>query len=399
MDPGHSSPTSAMIRPPANESRLKRGGFRTKDDAETALSTLLQQFQNHGWTDDKGRTVVQWLTFWLDGQELNGSLRPSTVKMYRYYTEGRIKAHLGNVKLRDLKRPAVTAMIRSLVAAGEGPTTIHRCVATLRSGLTAAVRASLIPTNPARDVELPRRTSSRANPWEPEELAAFLLAAETDRMGALFEVLAFTGMRRGEALALRWEDVNPITRRLVVRRQLVQGFTPECQWCGQQHKVAWREPKTAAGVRVVELDRQTVERLQGQQLTQDAERADWAGAYSDHGLVFAREDGLPYYPTVVSHRFASIVAETSLQTAKGLVPLRMIKLHDLRHGAASLGIAAGVPIEVVSKRLGHSSISVTADIYGHLLEGVGHQAAEAAAALVPRTRSGAAVQRPALTLF
>ena len=67
----------------------------------------------------------------------------------------------------------------------------------------------------------------------------------------------------------------------------------------------------------------------------------------------------------------------------------MIKLHDLRHGAASLGIAAGVPIEIVSKRLGHSSISVTADIYGHLLDGVGHQAAEAAAALVPRTRASA----------
>jgi integrase len=77
----------------------------------------------------------------------------------------------------------------------------------------------------------------------------------------------------------------------------------------------------------------------------------------------------------------------------------MIRLHDLRHGAASLGIAAGVPIEVVSKRLGHSSISVTADIYGHLLEGVGHQAAEAAAALVPRSRAAPVVQLPAPTLF
>src|SRR5664279_849002 len=114
-------------------------------------------------------------------------------------------------------------MVRSLVAAGEGPTTMHRCVATLRSGLAAAVRASLIPTNPARDVELPRRATSRANPWEPEELAAFLAAAESNRLGALYEILAFTGMRRGEALALRWDDVDQSTRRLVVRRQLVQG--------------------------------------------------------------------------------------------------------------------------------------------------------------------------------
>ena len=248
-------------------------------------------------------------------------------------------------------------------------------------------------------MELPRRATSRANPWEPQELAAFLAAAEADRLGALYEVLAFTGMRRGEALALRWDDLDLLTRRLVVRRQLVQGFTAECQWCGQQHKVAWREPKTAAGLRVIEMDRQTAERLHGHRLTQDAEQADWGSTYNDHGLVFAREDGLPFYPTVVTHRFASIVAETSVQTAKGLAPLRMIKLHDLRHGTASLGIAAGVPIEVMSKRLGHSSISVTVDIYGHLLEGVGHQAAEAAAALVPRTRSTAATQPPPATLF
>ena len=369
--------------------QLKRGGFRTKEDAETALSTLLQQLQNHGWTDDKGRTVVEWMTSWLDRQEETAALRPSTITMYRYYTLGRIKSHLGNTKLRDLKRPAVTAMIRAMVATGDGPTTVHRCVAALRSGLSAAVRASLIPTNPARDVELPRRAASRANPWDPEELGAFLTAAETDRMGVLFEVLAFTGMRRGEALALRWDDLNPITRRFVVRRQLVQGSTDRCQWCGREHKVAWREPKTAAGVRVVELDRQTAEILQCHRASQDAERAEWGSAYTDHGLVFAREDGLPYYPTVVTHRFSSIIADTSVPTPNGPVPLRMIKLHDLRHGAASLGIAAGVPIEIVSKRLGHSSISVTADIYGHLLDGVGHQAAEAAAALVPRTRASA----------
>jgi integrase len=187
-------------------------------------------------------------------------------------------------------------MIRSLIAAGEGPTTIHRCVATLRSGLTTAVRASLIPTNPANDVELPRRATSRANPWEPQEPAAFLAAAEADRMGALFEVRAFTWMRRGEVLALRWDDVDLSTRRIVVRRQLVQGHTAECLWCGQEHKVAWREPKTVAGLRVVEMDRQTAERLQGHRLTQDAERAEWGSAYNDHGLVFAREDGLPTTP-------------------------------------------------------------------------------------------------------
>lgn len=108
---------------------------------------------------------------------------------------------------------------------------------------------------------------------------------------------------------------------------------------------------------------------------QDAERATWGAAPSDHGLVFAREHGTPIAPERVTKRFAQMVS------AAGLRPIR---LHDLRHGQASLMLAAGVPIAVLSKRLGHSTIALTSDTYSHLLQGVGRDAAERAAALVPR---------------
>ena len=367
--------------------QVKRGGFATREDAEQALSTLFRQVGEQGWTDDKAQTVVGWMTEWIDRQERTGKLRPSSAVSYRHYATGRITEHLGSrMKLRDLKRPAVTAMVRKMVDAGDGATTVHRCVAALRSAMTAAVRAGLIPSNPAKDLDLPNRDVKVADPWEPRELGAFLAATETDRLSILFEVLAFTGLRRGEALGLRWDDVDILAGRVKIQRQIVQGATIECRWCGQSHAVAWREPKTDAGVRTVDLDRQTTGALLAHRLRQDAERVGWVGAHSDHGLVFAREDGLPLYPTTVSHRFGQLIAVTTLPGANGeQVPLRPIKLHDLRHGAASLGIAAGVPIEVVSKRLGHSSIAVTVDVYGHLLEGVGHQAAEASAALVPRS--------------
>ena len=96
---------------------------------------------------------------------------------------------------------------------------------------------------------------------------------------------------------------------------------------------------------------------------------------ADHGLVFAHEDGGPLRPESVTKRFGQLVREAGL---------RPVRLHDLRHGAASLMLAAGVPLAVVSKRLGHSSIGITSDTYSHLLEGVGRDAAERAAALVPR---------------
>ena len=128
---------------------------------------------------------------------------------------------------------------------------------------------------------------------------------------------------------------------------------------------------------MVDLDDGTIGALLGHRLRQDAERDEWGDTYSDHGLVFARENGEPLHPETVTKRFAK------LAEAAGLRPVR---LHDLRHGQASLMLAAGVPLAVVTKRLGHSSVSITSDTYSHLLEGVGREAAERAAALVPRNR-------------
>jgi Phage integrase family len=142
-------------------------------------------------------------------------------------------------------------------------------------------------------------------------------------------------------------------------------------------RVAFAPPKTASGEgRLVELESGTLGTLLALRLAQDAERAALGEAYQDGGLVFAREDGRPYDPDHVTKTFRR------LAVAAGLRPVR---LHDLRHGAASLRLAAGVPIELVSKVLGHSSIAITANTYSHLLPGVARQAAEAAAALVPRT--------------
>jgi integrase len=144
------------------------------------------------------------------------------------------------------------------------------------------------------------------------------------------------------------------------------------------HELRFGPPKTASGdARVVDLDHGTVGALLGHRLAQDAERAAWGPAYADHGLVFARENGEPLHPETVTKRFGKLAEAASL---------RPVRLHDLWHGQASLMLAAGVPLAVVSKRLGHSSVSITSDTYSHLLEGVGREAAERAAALVPRNR-------------
>lgn len=115
--------------------------------------------------------------------------------------------------------------------------------------------------------------------------------------------------------------------------------------------------------------------LLAHRLQQDEERAVWGEAWQETGLVFTREDGSMLHPEYVTRHFQR------LAQAAGL---RVVRLHDLRHGQASLMLAAGVPLALVSKRLGHSSYTLTADTYSHMLQGVGRDAANSAASLVPR---------------
>jgi integrase len=248
-----------------------------------------------------------------------------------------------------------------------GITTIRRVHAALRAALNAAVRSRKLAYNPALGVELPALRKTDVDPWQAHELGAFLDHIQGHRLAALFEVLASCGPRRGEALGAMWSDIDVERGELVVRRQLLNSWADGAPVFG--------EPKTANGRRVVALDRTTLDSLMAHRLQQDAERSEWGTAYEDHGLVFAQENGRPLDPSRVTKLFSQLTASAGL---------RHIGLHDLRHGSVSLMLAAGIKVEVVSKRLGHSSIGITMDTYSHLLEGVGRSAAEAAMRLVPR---------------
>lgn len=166
---------------------------------------------------------------------------------------------------------------------------------------------------------------------------------------------------------LRWCDVDLDAGRLVVHQQVVP----------VGHATHVGPPKTVgAEARVVDLDTGTIEALRAWRARQAAERLAWGPGYTDTGLVFTREEGRGWHPEYVTKTFPRLARDA------GLEPCR---LHDLRHLAASLMLASGAPLPLVSKRLGHSSIAITADTYQHLLEGVGREAAERAAALIPRT--------------
>ncbi|MEV7042526.1 site-specific integrase [Amycolatopsis sp. NPDC051061] len=298
-----------------------------------------------------------------------------------------------------------TAIIRTHGVAGRPVTagTLQRIQATLRAALNAAVRRGLIDRNPARYVELPRGRRPHAVVWTPPRIvqwhatgerprvavwtaaqtATFLREIRDHRLYPLFHLVALLGLRRGEVIGLRWSDVDLEAGYLTVSHQIRQvGATIEVG-----------KPKSEASNRVIALDHTTIALLRRHR---DTCRDPLFG--EPIGYLFLNGLGQPIRPDALTSLFRL------LNTRSGLPPVR---LHDLRHGAASLSLAAGNDLKTVQDMLGHASIVLTADTYTSVLPSLARQSAEATARLVldaarttgtrlrtPRRRRRAASRRP-----
>jgi integrase len=203
--------------------------------------------------------------------------------------------------------------------------------------------------------------------WRPDQLGIFLDHAQDDRLYALWHLYAFRGLRRGEACALEWPEVDLMAGTIAVVRQRIS----------VRHVVHEDTPKSNAGDRVIALDVDTVAVLRTHRKQQLADRMAAGSGWMNSGKVFSQPDGSALHPTTVSDRFEDLCREA------GLPPIR---LHDLRHGAASLMLAGGVDMKVVQETLGHSNIALTANTYTSVYPEVATAAAEAAARIVPRAR-------------
>jgi integrase len=392
-----------------------KGGFTSaKAAAEARLDILAADHAGLLPTDGK-QTVADWLTAWLDGKVGAESIRATTEVSYRTHVDNYLIPHLGHLRLVDLRPQHVTRMLIDIrtehddrIAAAKetnaklqaeadainadrtktgkrpvkpkrvpvprpfGAATAQRVRATLRSSLAAAVKAGDVPRNVAALADVAKGSRPRVKVWEPEQLGEFLdaIAADNERLYPMLHLAAFAGLRRGELCGLRWQDVD------------LEARTVDITWqrTAARHKVVESRPKTEESESMVDIDAGTADVLNTWRKQQIAERLAWGPAWQDTGLVFTREDGSGEHPDFVTYKFEKLVERHNMPR---------ISLHKLRHLAASLQLAAGVDIAIVSKRLRHSSIKITNDTYGHMIGTIGRQAAEAAAALVPRRSKSA----------
>jgi integrase len=222
----------------------------------------------------------------------------------------------------------------------------------------------MVARNVAESADPPALRRPELHVWTPEQLGAFLRATSDDRLGALWLLLATTGLRRSEAVGLPWTAVDLMVARLAVVQTAVKAGPMT---------VLDATTKSNRSRRTVALDAGTVAVLKAHRARQFEERLAAGPAWTETGLVFVRENGTGLDPVWVSRRFDRLAADTGLPD---------IRLHDVRHSWATAALGAGVPLKVVSERLGHSSVSITADTYQHVIEGMDRQAASAVAGLI-----------------
>ena len=289
------------------------------------------------------------------------------------HVEYHIVPHIGSVKLQKLSGSQVNALYAKLAETGRkdaksglSAMTIHHVHACLHKACKDAVRWGRLPKNPLDAADPPRKKGDgtrEMRTWTKEQLKAFLEALKDERLSPLWHTIAMTGMRRGEAIGLRWSDVDLEAGRISVRRALIPNG----------RDVVVSEPKTAKGRRVIAIDLGTVDVLKAQAARQLDEQGEWDEAWVERGLVFTQENGGALDPESVSRYWRQSVK-------KAMLP--QIRLHDLRHTHATLALQAGIHPKVVSERLGHATVSITLDTYSHAIPAMQEEAATLIAALV-----------------
>jgi integrase len=247
---------------------------------------------------------------------------------------------------------------------------VHIC---LRAALYDAIDDGLLRTNPARAALKEPESEKEMKTWTAEELLAFLNFAKGDRSFALYRVAAYSGMRRGELLGLRWEDIKFHLGSVSIQQQL--GFSDDEDAEADGGAPVFVPVKTRNGRRSIKLDDITMAVLREHRAAQEFERRSWGANYRDHDLVFALPSGAPHDPDTVSDQFERLI---------GRAGAKRIRFHDLRHTHATLLLEAHVDITVVSRRLGHANVQITADRYAHVTERLQQDAAERLSAYVDR---------------
>jgi integrase len=329
----------------------------TRRDAERELSRLLHSINTGDFIEPSKLMVADYLDRWLQDAARN-AVSAKTFERYKELADNHLKPHLGQILLPKLQPLHIQALYSAKLASGRKDGTgglsaqtiihIHRV---LRAALTQAVKWQLLNRNVADAVDPPKVTRKEMRALTEQETGKLLFALSGSKFYAPVLIAVVTGLRRGELLALRWQDVDLDQGRVTIQQSLEQTRTG----------LAFKPPKTNRGRRTIALPLIAVDTLRAHKAKQAAERLRLGPAFHDRGLVFCKADGEAWQPVNFSSDFSALVRR---------LPITRVRFHDLRHTHATQLLRQGVNPKVVSERLGHSTVAFTLDVYSHVLPGM-----------------------------
>ncbi len=335
---------------------------QTREDVRRKLAGAVRANDLKELPDSRGLTLGGFLDQWLE-EVAKPSVRPWTFEGYEVHVRRHIKPLLGRIPLDKIEPLHIQTLMNRKLREGLSPKSVRYIRGTLRTALNQAQRWGLVARNSAALVDGPRVERYEIRPFTPEEARTFLASLRGHRLEALYSVALTLGLRQGEALGLRWQDVDLQLGYLRVEKQLQR----------IESKFQLVEPKTARSRRTIVMPPSITAALRAHRELQAAELGRLGGERNPLDLIFTREDGGPLDGTVVTHQFHRLLGQAHLDQRR---------FHDLRHSCATLLLAQGVPARVVMEILGHSQIALTMNTYAHVIPELRRNAAERMEALI-----------------
>ena len=320
-------------------------GFATKEEAKSARDKARTESRTGIFVSPTKITVREHFEAWWEIKK--EKVKPTTAENYRFLLDRYILPKFGSELLKDLSSVRIEKMLIELIQ-NHSESTVRLVSIVLSQGLDRAVKDRLLPLNPAKGIERPKGKKRTVTPYTSSELKTLLGELEDHRLFAFFRVLAYTGARRGEVLALRWSDLEFENATLTISKNRTRiGKTV----------IEQESTKGGDGRRTVQLGAETLKLLKDHRKRQLQERIKAGSLWQDSNFIFTQENGLPLDPSTPYQLFK--------RTAKRL-GLRSESLHSIRHLHATELLNAGVGIHEVKEQLGHSDISTTLRIYAHI---------------------------------
>ncbi len=334
---------------------------RTRKEVKDKLAAALHELQQGTLVEASQQTVAQFLTDWLENTHKR-RIRPRTYERYREAIYLHIIPALGHHKLQKLSVQQVQAFYTQKEKEGLAPATIIYYHSVLHNALSKAVEWGLVSRNVCDLASPPRRKRHEIQTLTIEQVQKLLAAVQGHRWEALYTLALATGLRRGELLGLKWQDIDFASGVLQVRRILSRVPTGTAE---REHVYVEAEPKTQKSRRSVAIAPFALEALKQHRVRQLEAKLKAGPLWQEHDYVFCTSTGSHLNPNHVVDELKKLLAKAELPD---------IRFHDLRHSAATLLLTAGVHPKVVQEILGHTQISMTMDIYSHVLPGMQHDA-------------------------